>query len=202
MTRYFLTTRRMYSLALVASIWLGLTGCGAPPAGNTTTSGPSTAVPLTSPTPGTIDCNAAQPAEIVTAVYNAIEQSKVFTREEWQFNVSVATAGSRKTIKVTGWSAQRDDIYNLVTSTAVNCTADGGEFKTAKNLLGANYRTTVSCTAGYFACGDVCIPNGEICKLTGASTSITPPANANSVAKPNSNTNSTTNSAPSNSKPR
>lgn len=202
MTKQFLSARRVLSLAVVVSISLGLTGCGAPPTGNTTAGGPSTAVPMTSPTPGTIDCNTAQPADIVAAVYNAIEQSKVFTREEWQFNVSVATAGSRKTIKVTGWSAQRDDIFNLVTSTAVNCTAQGGDFKFAKDQLSPNYRTTVSCASGYFACGDVCIPNGELCKLTGASTAITPPANANSAVKPNTNTSTNTNSAPSNSKPR
>lgn len=201
MTTYFLTKRRMYSLVLVASIWLGLTGCGSPPAGNTATSGASTPAALTSPVPATIDCNTAQPADIVTAVYNAIEQSKVYTREEWQFNVSVATSGSRKTIKVTGWSAHRDDIFNVVTTTAVNCTAQGTDFVFAKDQLGPNYRSTVSCATGYFACGDVCIPNGEICKLTGASTSITPPANANSVVRSNSNANST-NSAPSNSKPR
>jgi len=179
-------------------ISLGAAGCGAP-AGNTTTGGSTNAVPLTTPTPGTIDCNTSQPDAIVAAVYAAIEQNKAFTREEWQFNVAVATAGSRKNIKVTGWSSQRDALYNLVTSTAVNCTPDGTEFKTSKDLLSPAYRTTVSCAAGHFACGDVCLPNGEVCKLTGASTAITPPANSNAAVNSNTNTNSKSDSAPSNS---
>lgn len=189
MNRSLLAKYRIAIITLIFSGSIGLIGCGNEPT-KPTNSGLSTAAPLTTPTPTTIDCNSTAPELIVSGVYDVLEKTTSYTRQEWQFNISIAAAGSKKTINVTGWSPQRDAIYTLISSTASGCIPDGNNFKVSKDLLDPQFRVTASCAVGYFACGDVCLPNGETCKLTGATETVVPGANTNTSTTSNSNSNS------------
>ena len=185
------------ALAVLVSTLIGLTGCGAPPtSGNQTTASngakpPANAAPATA----TISCTAL-PEDIVDAIYAELEMSKSIVREEWQWNISVSDAGSRRTVFLTGWSANRDHIFNTVKRVAPDCQWNDTNFKLTRAELPANYRYPVSCVQGYKPCGDICIPEAESCKIVGSSTTIVPPTNSS-----NSNTggNANSNSAPSNS---
>lgn len=195
MTRLFLSS---ITLVVLLSTLIGLASCGAPPGGGPSNGGPAAANPASSPVRpmGPVNCSNSVPADIIAAIYSELEQSKTITREEWQFNISISAAGSRKTVLLTGWSQNRAHIITTVEATATGCSYDYNNFKATRGDLGANYKVTANCTTGYFACGDVCLPDGEICKLTGASTTIVPVANtaANSVsnsAPSNSNSNGT-----------
>ncbi len=187
MTRLFFSA---LALNVLLSILFGLAGCGAP-AANGPTTGANTSTPAASPPAGTVDCSTASSGNILTAVYGAIEQSKSFTRQEWQYNISISTVGTRKTLKITGWSGERDDIAKKVRDTAIGCTVDDNYFKVIRDDLPSNMRVTAECANGTFACGDVCLPNGETCKLTGASAEI---AGTGTNSNANSNSNATTNS--------
>ncbi len=191
MNKSYLTKYRIAVVTLISSALIGLTGCGTQPTGPTV-GGPSPAAPLATPSPTTIDCNTTAPELIVSGVYDVLEKTTSYTRQEWQFNISIAVSGSKKMLSVTGWSGQRDAIFNLISSTAVGCGVEGGNFKISKDLLDPAYRVNASCAQGYFACGDVCLPNGETCKLTGATETVVP------VANTKTSTNSNSNSAPAN----
>ncbi len=189
MTRLIVSTA---GLCLLLLTLLGFAGCG-PSAGNGTITGPANSTPASTPAPGTVDCATAGAGDIMAAVYASIESSKSFTRQEWQYNISISTNGGRRTLKLTGWSPDRDLILKAVTDVAIGCTINDAEFKARRSDLGANYRVTASCAQGYFACGDVCLPNGEICKLTGVSEAVVPDPNANANANANGNSNSNSN---------
>ncbi|MBK9216336.1 MAG: hypothetical protein IPM59_12240 [Chloracidobacterium sp.] len=189
MNKSFLTKYPIAVVTLISAGLIGLSGCGTQPTGPTA-GGPSTPAPLTTPTPTTIDCNSTAPESIVSGVYDVLEKTTSYTRQEWQFNISIAVAGSKKTINVTGWSPQRDAIYALISSTASGCTTEGNNFKVSKDLLDPRFRVIASCQPGTFACGDVCLPNGETCKLTGATETVVPSPTVKTSTESNSNSNS------------
>lgn len=170
---------RGLALAVLLSTLIGLTGCSTKTATN---SDPGSTM---------ISCTAL-PKDIVDAIYAELELSKSIVREEWQWNISVSDSASRRTVFITGWSANRDHIFNTVKRVAPDCQVNDTNFKMTRAELPADYRYPVSCVQGYKPCGDICIPESENCKIVGASTLRVSPTNSNSNSAPsNSISNST-----------
>ncbi len=166
---------RFFGWAITLSVVFGAIGCGGP--GNTSTNS-GTPSPSPSPKPAVVDCNTAGHDDILKAIYGEIENTKGLPEQLWQFNITEA----QKTVTIVGYSAQRDDILQIVTNVAKGCTVSAGNFVVKREDLGSQYRATWSCQPGYFACGDVCIPNGETCKLTGMDSKAMSAAPANTAA--------------------
>jgi hypothetical protein len=195
---------RLPSIAL-AAIVLTLTGCEVPPPAGGLANGANSAkspANMASPALTTVDCSGSLPDDIVDAIYDELEKSTTLTREEWQFNIAVSDTGSRRTIMLTGWSKNRDTIFNTVKRIAPNCLWNDTNFKLTRGELPEDYRYPVGCNQGFKPCGDICIPEAEDCKLVGASLPPVVPPSANTNSNVSSSPNSNSRTAPSNSNSR
>ena len=163
MTRFVSISITLFC-ALVLFGTIAFIGCGGPQ-GNVNTA-------LTSPTPpvATVDCNSATHDDILRAIYKAIDKNCTYAKQEWQFNITEKT----KTVTIIGWSADYVDIAKLVGDTATNCTIASNNFVAKPPDLGGNFRLIRSCANGYAPCGDVCIPVGEYCNITGVDAAQSP----------------------------
>ena len=162
---------------------------------------------LASPSPSAalVDCTTQSPDAILKAIYDELAKSK-YADQEWQFNITV---DANKVISIKGYSAGQADIINIVKTVAPACSMSSNMANTFTNSfcnMPVNFRLIRTCPQGYYPCGDVCIMQGEPCKITSegptssintntnttanrcANSTMTPTPSPIATAKANSNT--------------
>jgi len=132
----------------------------------------------TGPTPPPADCDKGPTNEnILDAVYLRLKAEGV-ENEWWQFNITADR--TQKQVRITGWSSKRPDIIGYVRAAAIHCTVLDDSFAISRsdfdqtpshgNPTGTPIPPLrVGCPPGYAACGDICIPSSDTCKLAAAS---------------------------------
>lgn len=94
-----------------------------------------------------------------------------FRSQFYQFNVSVDDTVSPKKVKVLGWSTGHGSIENAITDIAKGCDYDfsGFQYTAWKDMPDTQRVARAACSGQTYACGDVCIPQGQDCKLMSTS---------------------------------
>lgn len=161
MTRFVSTSAALFIVSALF-VLLALVGCGGPQSnGNTATSSP--------PKMLTADCANQAPDLILKTIYDEITKNTDYAKQEFQFNITVGS-GTPKDVTIIGWSTDRQlilDVINRTAPSSAGCRVVPDGFVASKGDLNSNYQMKMSCPPHFGPCGDICIPEGELCKITG-----------------------------------
>jgi hypothetical protein len=156
MTRFVSTSMALICLLVLLGA-ISFIGCGGPQTNvNVNTNAAFT-------TPAAVNCNVGTTTDpqIVKAIYDAIGAS-AYSKEVDQFNITA----SKPDVKIIGWSTNKTQIVALAQGAATGCNIKDSDFANSKPTLGANYQQRIGCPPGHGPCGDICIPEGEPCRVT------------------------------------
>ena len=158
MTRFLSTSIELFCcLALFAM--LALIGCSSGSNGNANGSANTSPKTILE-----VDCMTGNPssAQIQDAIYAGM-LGKPYAAEIDHFNIS---ARNPPVVKIVGWSAYKTEIINLAKSAAKGCTIDASALADNGQTPCSVDQERIGCPSGYGPCGDICIPEGELCKVT------------------------------------
>ncbi len=132
------------------------------------------------PTPTPVDCSKSPTSdEMENAVYGMLKANG-YEEQFWRF--TIAADPQNKMVTIIGWSPDRGQIIGGAQSAMTKCTGGNGKgvddthFKSSQADFdssgpisrpgGSPYPPMrVGCPPNYLACGDICIPAGDPCKV-------------------------------------
>ncbi len=121
---------------------------------------------LTTARPTFAQCDKTSDAQIVADIYSRISNDKGLASQVSHINVVSINAA----VKFQGWANSKSD-YDKVVGFALNGSCaklvNVNLFMDAPPAEGSSLRSSGGCTAGTRACGDICIPEGDACNITG-----------------------------------
>lgn len=124
-----------------------------------------------SASPAFAQCDKTTDAQLVTNIYAKIKADKGLAGQISHINVVSISAA----IKFQGWADSKSD-YDKITDFAINesCVrlVNVNAFSETPPAAGNQNRASNGCGPGTKACGDVCIPEGDPCNITGAKAGV------------------------------
>jgi hypothetical protein len=121
---------------------------------------------LTNARPTFAQCDKTSDAQIVADIYGRISGDKGLATQISHINVVSINAA----VKFQGWANSKSD-YDKVVGFALNGSCaklvNVNLFLDAPPAEGNSLRSSGGCTSGTKACGDICIPEGDACNITG-----------------------------------
>lgn len=126
-------------------------------------------------------CDDVPDSQVVSSIYAKLERDKSLAGQVSHINISVVrdpVSGRVQAWKATGWVKSQKDFDNVrlyMNRTfydlgGIDCV--GGILFNVNDLLLESelpdgLRSAGGCGPGTVACGDICIPQGEVCSITG-----------------------------------
>lgn len=111
-------------------------------------------------------CDKISDAQIVADIYGKISNDKGLASQVSHINVVSINAA----VKFQGWANSKSD-YDKAVGFALNASCaklvNVNLFLDAPPAEGNSLRSSGGCTSGTRACGDICIPEGDACNITG-----------------------------------
>jgi hypothetical protein len=111
-------------------------------------------------------CDKTSDAQIVADIYGKISNDKGLSAQMSHINVVSINAA----VKFQGWANSKSD-YDKVVGFALNGSCaklvNVNLFVDTPPAEGSSLRSSGGCTSGTKACGDICIPEGDACNITG-----------------------------------
>lgn len=111
-------------------------------------------------------CDKTSDAQIVAGIYNRIGNDKGLATQVSHINIVSLNAA----VKFQGWANSKSD-YDKVVGFALNGSCaklvNVNYFMDAPPAEGSSLRSSGGCTSGTKACGDICIPEGDACNISG-----------------------------------
>lgn len=111
-------------------------------------------------------CAKATDAQVVSDIYTRIKENKSLTSQVSHINV----VSSSLAVKFQGWADNKNDFDAVVEiGMTTNCArvVNINNFLDAPPPTGDSLKSTGGCASGTKACGDVCIPENDVCNITG-----------------------------------
>ena len=109
-------------------------------------------------------CAKVADSEIVSTIYGRIKSNKGLAAQISHINV----ISVNQAVKFQGWAMDKDDYDSIVgIGMSTDCVrlVNVNSFNDAPPTDGAG--SLRGCSAGTKACGDICIPEGDVCNITG-----------------------------------
>ena len=114
--------------------------------------------------PVSAQCDKVTDQQIVSGIYAKIKNDKDLASQVKHINVvSINFA-----VKLQGWADNKND-YDAIVDFAMNAdcvrVVNVNNFMDAPPATDSALRSTKGCASGTKACGDVCIPEGDVCNI-------------------------------------
>ena len=111
-------------------------------------------------------CDKVTDQQLVDSIYAAIKADSKLAGQISHINV-IAVFGA---VKLQGWADSQKDYdkaVGIVSGTQCVKLVNVNLFEPAPPAAGSSLRSTGGCASGTKPCGDVCIPVGDSCNITG-----------------------------------
>lgn len=111
-------------------------------------------------------CDTVTDEQLVADIYAKIKADKGLASQISHINV----AAINRAVKLQGWANSKNDydkVVQIVTDTNCVRVINVNLFEEAPPPTGSSLRSTGGCAPGTKPCGDVCIPEGDSCNITG-----------------------------------
>lgn len=116
--------------------------------------------------PAFAQCEKATDAQVVSSIYSSIKADKRLASQISHINVvSINLA-----VKLQGWadnSSDYDRVYDFAYNTDCVRVVNVNNFQSAAPSADDSSRSLKGCGSGTKACGDICIPEGDVCNIGG-----------------------------------
>ena len=116
--------------------------------------------------PAFAQCEKVTDAQVVSSIYSSIKADKRLASQITHINVvSINLA-----VKLQGWadsSSDYDRVYNFAYDTECVRAINVNNFQSAPPSADDSSRSLKGCGSGTKACGDICIPEGDVCNIGG-----------------------------------
>lgn len=115
--------------------------------------------------PAYAQCDVKSDAEIISNIYAQLKSSKGLASQVNHINAVMVP--KLATVKLMGWADSTSDWERVRDIVLSNCVkANVNEFADKPPAEGESLRMMGgSCQTGYKPCGDLCIPEGEVCNI-------------------------------------
>lgn len=110
------------------------------------------------------DCKTVTDADLVNSLYNSIEQNSSLKPQLGQINIT----STYKAIKIRGWVKNSKDyqkVIDLAIDTACVNLVNVNNFEDSEPA--DEFKSAGGCSGGTKPCGDICIPENEVCSIKG-----------------------------------
>lgn len=116
--------------------------------------------------PAFAQCEKVTDSQIVSSIYGRIRAEKELAAQIAHINIGSVN----QAVKIQGWTANKDD-YNTIVGIGsdADCVrvVNVNDFNDVPPVDDSSQRALNRCSNGTKACGDICIPEGDACNITG-----------------------------------
>jgi hypothetical protein len=108
-------------------------------------------------------CDKLTDAQITATIYARINGDKALALQVSHINVGVLY----QVVKLQGWANTQRDLDKVVEFANVSCVRmiNKNEITAAPPPADSSQRSGGGCSSGMKACGDICIPSGDVCSI-------------------------------------
>jgi len=114
------------------------------------------------------DCSQVTDPMIVQSILSRIQNDSGLSKQMSHINVQ----STFQAVKLQGWTDKTSDftkVIDIVRTTSCVRVINVNAFEPTPPDEGSNFRAVGGCVKGTKACGDICIPEGDSCNITGTS---------------------------------
>ena len=109
-------------------------------------------------------CDKVTDAQITASIYARVNGDKALASQLSHINVGVLY----QVVKLQGWANSQRDLDKLVELSNVSCVRmiNKNGIAAAAPPPDSDMRSGGGCSSGMKACGDICIPSGDVCAIS------------------------------------